>query len=102
MVKKYIPISFIVCQFILSFVISSARADDEVLDVGKPVPALEIAKYLKGEEPSLNKDTGCVLVVFFNKASVVLSLDKLYKRLNLMDLDIVAIVKEKPENVERF
>ena len=102
MVKKYISISFIVCLCLCTFTVASARADDEVLEVGKPAPTIEIEKYLKGEAPSLNKDVGCVLVVFFNYASVVTTLDKLYRRLNMVDLDIVAISKEKPENVEKF
>ena len=46
MVKKYISISFIVCLCLCTFTVASTRADDEVLEVGKPAPTIEIEKYL--------------------------------------------------------
>ena len=68
MAQKYFSMSCVLCVCLFVFLTPLARADDEtpVLGAGKPAPALQISKYLKGAAPDMNRENGCVVVVFFN------------------------------------
>ena len=107
MFKKYLmtaQFAFVLC---LAFVAAPALGEDEdPLGVGKAPPALQIAKYVKGDAPDLVKDVGCVVLVFFTlgeekNSSLLSTLNSLQKELALKGLQVLLVAKDKPEDINK-
>ena len=108
MAQKYFSMSCVLCVCLFVFLTPLARADDEtpVLGAGKPAPALQISKYLKGAAPDMNRENGCVVVVFFNLddekiQSLISTLNGLFKDSSAKGLQMLLVSKEKPDDISK-